>query len=134
VDDAIVVIENTHRIYHKYPLKIEQAAKYGAGEVFFPVLAGTLTTLGPFFPLLFWPGIIGNFMYYLPVTLIITLGASLFVAFIMNPVFAVSFMKRNEHQNPPKLKQTLIMTGIFLVIGLLGRIAGNAVFGNLMFV
>jgi multidrug efflux pump len=97
VDDAIVVIENTHRIYHKYEYDIKQSAKYAAGEVFIPVLAGTLTTLAPFFPLLFWPGIVGKFMKNLPITLIITLGASLFVAFVMNPVFAVSFMKKEEH-------------------------------------
>lgn len=97
VDDAIVVIENTHRIFHKYEYGIKQSAKYAAGEVFIPVLAGTLTTLAPFVPLLFWPGIIGKFMKNLPITLIITLGASLFVAFVMNPVFAVSFMKKDEH-------------------------------------
>lgn len=97
VDDAIVVIENTHRIFHKYEYDIRQSAKYAAGEVFIPVLAGTLTTLAPFVPLLFWPGIIGKFMKNLPITLIITLGASLFVAFVMNPVFAVSFMKKDEH-------------------------------------
>lgn len=135
VDDAIVVIENTHRIFHKYPhLNIVQSAKYGAGEVFLPVLAGTLTTLGPFVPLLFWPGIVGNFMYYLPVTLLITLGASLFVAFIMNPVFAVSFMKRNEHLNPPKLRQTIILTTAFIVFGIIGHLVNNRVFGNLMIV
>jgi len=64
-----------------------------AGEVFMPILSGTLTTLAPFFPLAFWPGIVGQFMHYLPVTLIITLFASLFVAYIFNPVFAVSFMQ-----------------------------------------
>ncbi|MBK8403600.1 MAG: efflux RND transporter permease subunit [Saprospiraceae bacterium] len=97
VDDAIVVIENTHRIFNKYKdLTIQKAANLAAGEVFIPVLTGTLTTLMPFAPLLFWPGIIGKFMSNLPVTLIITLGASLFVAFVMNPVFAVSFMTRDE--------------------------------------
>ncbi|MBK6823996.1 MAG: efflux RND transporter permease subunit [Saprospiraceae bacterium] len=97
VDDAIVVIENTHRIFNKYKdLTIQKAANLAAGEVFIPVLTGTLTTLMPFVPLLFWPGIIGKFMSNLPVTLIITLGASLFVAFVMNPVFAVSFMTRDE--------------------------------------
>src|ERR1043165_1931222 len=102
VDDAIVVIENTHRIYNRYDFGIVQAAKYAAGEVFLPVLAGTLTTLAPFFPLLFWPGIVGKFMKHLPITLIITLGASLFVAYVMNPVFAVSFMKKDDHDNKPK--------------------------------
>ncbi|MEJ7661578.1 MAG: efflux RND transporter permease subunit [Hymenobacter sp.] len=70
VDDAIVVIENTHRMLHEHPnLSTPKAAKFAAGEVFVPVLAGTLTTVAPFVPLLFWPGIVGSFMYYLPVTL-----------------------------------------------------------------
>jgi multidrug efflux pump subunit AcrB len=93
VDDAIVVIENTHRIYHNGKVPIVKAAKEAAGEVFIPVLAGTLTTLAPFFPLLLWKGLIGKFMIYLPTMLILTLAASLIVAFIINPVFAVSFMK-----------------------------------------
>ena len=92
VDDAIVVIENTHRLHRKNP-DINVAAKSAAGEVFMPILSGTLTTLAPFFPLVFWPGIVGQFMHYMPVTLIITLFASLFVAYIFNPVFAVTFMK-----------------------------------------
>ncbi|MFY8091576.1 MAG: efflux RND transporter permease subunit [Chitinophagaceae bacterium] len=102
VDDAIVVIENTHRIYNNGKVKVEHAAKEAAGEVFIPVLAGTLTTLAPFFPLLFWKGLIGKFMIYLPTMLILTLAASLIVAFIMNPVFAVSFMKPEgrEHEKP----------------------------------
>jgi len=94
VDDAIVVIENTHRIFMEAKGKVSstKAAMMAAGEVFIPVLAGTLTTLAPFFPLLLWPGIIGKFMIYLPLMLIFTLAASLIVAFLMNPVFAVDFM------------------------------------------
>ena len=101
VDDAIVVIENTHRL-HKLNPDINIAAKKAAGEVFMPILAGTLTTLAPFFPLAFWPGIVGQFMHYLPVTLIITLFASLFVAYVFNPVFAVSFMK-HEFEDEKKI-------------------------------
>jgi len=97
VDDAIVVIENTHRL-HRFIPDINVAAKRAAGEVFLPILSGTLTTLAPFFPLAFWPGIVGQFMHYLPVTLIITLFASLFVAYVFNPVFAVSFMKHEYDQ------------------------------------
>jgi multidrug efflux pump subunit AcrB len=93
VDDAIVVIENTHRIYDNGRVPIIRSAKEAAGEVFIPVLAGTATTLAPFFPLLFWKGIIGKFMIHLPTILILTLAASLSVAFIFNPVVAVSFMK-----------------------------------------
>lgn len=104
VDDAIVVIENTHRIFVEGKGKITSAlsARIAAGEVFIPVLAGTLTTLAPFFPLLFWPGIIGKFMIYLPTMLIFTLMASLVVAFIMNPVFAVDFMNHEEGEKKPK--------------------------------
>jgi multidrug efflux pump subunit AcrB len=126
VDDAIVVIENTHRIFNKYDFDIKQSAKYAAGEVFIPVLAGTMTTLAPFFPLLFWPGIIGKFMKNLPITLIITLGASLFVAFVMNPVFAVSFMKKEEH-GPSKLKDYkwgFIVFGLFAAFGYLSGSMG----------
>lgn len=126
VDDAIVVIENTHRLLHEHPeLSTEKAAKFAAGEVFVPVLAGTLTTVAPFVPLMFWPGIVGSFMYYLPVTLIITLMSSLVVAFIMNPVFAVSFMEREEHfeedlHSKPKLTKGLgIAVGVLVALGIL---------------
>ena len=78
VDDAVVVIENTHRIFANGKISIFKAARMAAGEVFLPVLTGTLVTLTPFIPLLFWPGIMGDFMYYLPFTLIIMLLASLF--------------------------------------------------------
>ncbi len=94
VDDAIVVIENTHRIYHDEHLPIVDAAKKAAGEVFLPVLSGTATTLAPFIPLVFWGGIFGKFMHFLPVTIIITLTASLLVAYLINPVFAVWFMEK----------------------------------------
>ncbi|MBL7799506.1 MAG: efflux RND transporter permease subunit [Chitinophagales bacterium] len=139
VDDAIVVIENTHRIFHQHPeFTIIQAAKYAAGEVFIPVLAGTLTTLAPFFPLLFWPGVVGKFMKNLPLTLIITLGASLFVAFVINPVFAVTFMKREDDTHVVTLKDVRIWIGIFIAFAVGGYathhfgIANFAVFSILM--
>jgi multidrug efflux pump subunit AcrB len=72
VDDAIVVIENTHRIFDNGKVPIKKAAKMAAGEVFLPVLSGTATTLAPFVPLAFWKGVIGEFMFYLPITLIVT--------------------------------------------------------------
>lgn len=131
VDDAIVVIENTHRIFNKYKhLSIVEAAKYAAGEVFVPVLAGTLTTLMPFFPLLFWPGIIGKFMSHLPVTLIITLGASLFVAFVMNPVFAASFMKRDEPGKVETLTSYRKVFIFFIGLALLGYFSMGKGLGN----
>jgi multidrug efflux pump subunit AcrB len=91
VDDAIVVIENTHRIFRKTGQSVATSAKYAAGEVFMPILSGTLTTLAPFVPLAFWPGVVGKFMVFIPITLIITLFASLIVAYVINPVFAVDF-------------------------------------------
>ncbi len=130
VDDAIVVIENTHRIYNRYDFNIVQSAKYAAGEVFLPVLAGTLTTLAPFIPLLFWPGIVGKFMKNLPITLIITLGASLFVAFVMNPVFAVSFMKKDDHNTKSKLSDYYKGLLFFLVVAVIGYATKNWGVGN----
>ncbi|GHA66460.1 efflux RND transporter permease subunit [Pontibacter akesuensis] len=126
VDDAIVVIENTHRIFQHSDLPIDKAAKVAAGEVFIPVLAGTLTTIAPFFPLLFWPGVVGEFMYFLPITLIVTLVSSLLVAFVINPVFAVSFMKK--HDTPTRgsrgSKGFWIFIGICTAIAVVGYIAG----------
>lgn len=98
VDDAIVVVENTHRLFANGRRRIDKAAKMAAGEIFLPVLAGTLTTIAPFLPLAFWDGVVGKFMFFLPITLILTLLASLVVAYIINPVFAVQFMKP-EHTN-----------------------------------
>jgi len=134
VDDAIVVIENTHRIFHKERLPIKVAAKKAAGEVFMPVLSGTMTTLAPFIPLAFWKGIVGKFMFFLPVTLIITLLASLLVAYIINPVFAVDFME-DEHAEEDRVKsargvkRTSIVMGIIAVLAYImgGFGAGNFV-------
>jgi multidrug efflux pump len=121
VDDAIVVIENTHRIYNNGKVPIIRSAKEAAGEIFIPVLAGTATTLAPFFPLLFWKGIIGKFMIYLPTMLILTLAASLIVAFIFNPVFAVSFMKP-EGREFDEPKKTLFKKPFFWVAIIFGGI------------
>jgi len=135
VDDAIVVIENTHRIYHNGKVPVLRSAKEAAGEVFIPVLAGTATTLAPFFPLLFWKGIIGKFMIYLPTMLILTLAASLIVAFIMNPVFAVSFMKPEgrEYDDSKKAIFKKWYWWAFWVIGLLNHLIGNHGTGNFLF-
>ncbi|MBC8048313.1 MAG: efflux RND transporter permease subunit, partial [Fimbriimonadaceae bacterium] len=132
VDDAIVVIENTHRIFANGKVPIKTAAKNAAGEVFIPVLAGTLTTLAPFVPLIFWPGVIGGFMHYLPVTLIITLLASLVVAYIFNPVFAATFMKPHVEGAKPGRRKQIRNSIIVGVIGLLISLSGNALLGNVI--
>ncbi len=100
VDNSIVVVENIYRHFMNTPgLKIHDAANIGTAEVAKPVFAGTLTTMAPFIPLAFWPGIFGEFMIFIPVTIIITLLASMLVAYTMNPVFAVSFMKYREEKD-----------------------------------
>jgi multidrug efflux pump subunit AcrB len=87
------------------------------GQVFTPVLSGTLTTLSPFVPLAFWDGLIGKFMFFLPITLIITLTASLMVAYIINPVFATDFMKPEEkdHKSNSKRNKRIKVISIVLV-------------------
>ena len=133
VDDAIVVIENSHRIFHDEKLPIKEAVRKATGEVFLPVLTGTITTLLPFIPLAFWKGVIGSFMFYLPITLIITLVASLLVAYIINPVFAVDFMTKEEYDGKQKInwtKGTTITSIGFIVISLISHIGGAHGFGN----
>jgi multidrug efflux pump len=131
VDDAIVVIENTHRIFANGKVPIIKAAKLAAGEVFMPVLSGTLTTLAPFFPLLFWQGVFGKFMFYLPMTMLITLFASLIVAYIINPVFAVDFMKPHvegaKHRTIDKgfYKTCIILTCVTVISYFVGFGVGN---------
>jgi len=134
VDDAIVVIENTHRIYMQGELTVVQAAKLAAGEVFVPILSGTLTTLAPFFPLAFWPGVIGKFMIFIPVTIIITLFASLIVAYIINPVFAVSFMKRDEEHKGMQRSRMWLISGVILFVALLMHLGHLRLPGNLLLV
>jgi multidrug efflux pump len=105
VDNSIVVVENVYRHFTTTPdLSVSAATKRGVGEVAVAVFTGTLTTMAPFLPLMFVPGIAGKFMSFLPVTIIITLFASMLVAYMINPVFAVSFMKRpfGEGENGKK--------------------------------
>jgi multidrug efflux pump subunit AcrB len=132
VDDAIVVIENTHRVFDNGKVPIRKAAKIAAGEVFMPVLSGTLVVLAPFVPLAFWPGTIGEFMFFLPVTLIVALLASLVVAYIMNPVFAADFMKPHDHDHSrTKFTKGYKITGvIFAALALIWYITGLFGLGN----
>lgn len=135
VDDAIVVIENTHRLYDNGKMPIMKAAKMAAGEVFIPVLAGTATVVAPFFPLLFWKGIIGKFMIYLPTILIFTLLASLIVAFLINPVFAVSFMRPDETEQSKANKYKILKKWwiyVMIIAGVLARLAGIKALGTVL--
>jgi multidrug efflux pump len=91
VDNAIVIVENIYRHYQSSGNRLE-AARTGTAEVAWPVITSTATTVAAFTPLLFWPGIMGGFMKYLPITLIITLICSLFVAMIISPTISSVFV------------------------------------------
>ena len=116
VDNSIVVVENVYRHFTTASdLSITEAAKRGVGEVSVAVFTGTLTTMAPFFPLIFMPGISGKFMSFLPITVIITLTASLLVAYMINPIFAVSFMKRPSKERAQKARRKLSLKNILLL-------------------
>jgi multidrug efflux pump len=100
VDNAIVVVENIYR-YIEEGYDNWRAASLATGEIALPIVASTFTTLAAFAPLLFWPGIAGEFMGYLPMTLIITLSSSLFVALIIVPVLCALFMKLDSAPSRP---------------------------------
>ena len=102
VDNAIVVVENIYR-YLEEGYDNFESAKKGTGEVAGPIIAGTATTLAAFFPMIFWPGTVGEFMGYLPKTLIITLSSSLFVGLIINPVICALFMTIDGDTNKAQL-------------------------------
>jgi multidrug efflux pump subunit AcrB len=95
VDDGIVVVENIYRHLQMGKDRV-QAAIDGTREVAIPVTTATITTIVAFLPIIFMPGIMGQFMKYLPITVMVTLAGSLFVAFVFNPVFASLFMNKNE--------------------------------------
>ncbi len=121
VDNGIVVVENIYRLLSEgYSLK--EASKYGVGEVAFPIIASTATTLAAFLPLALWPGMMGKFMYFLPVTLIIVLGSSLFVGLVVNPMLTSIYMKLEEKKAKPK--KIILYSSIFIIIGVVLIIGG----------
>lgn len=129
VDNGIVVVENIYR-YMDDGYSPSVAAKNGVGEVAWPIIASTATTLAAFLPLAIWPGMMGEFMKYLPITLIIVLTSSLFVALIINPVLTAVFMKVKE--KAPNKKKTIIIGLGFIIIGFLLVLANEILFGNML--
>ena len=121
VDNGIVVVENVYRFMDEGYPAIE-ATKKGVGEVAWPIIASTATTLAAFVPLALWPGIIGEFMQYLPITLIIVLGSSLFVALVINPVLLAVLMKVENEKTSNKrfLRSFILITSIGIVFIFLG--------------
>src|SRR5690606_36098654 len=97
VDNGIVVVENVYSLMAQGMPRL-QAAKQGLGEIAWPIIASTATTLMAFFPLGLWPGTIGKFMTIFPMTLSIVLGSSLFVALIINSMLTSRFMETREKE------------------------------------
>jgi len=121
VDNGIVTVENIYRLMQEGMNPID-AAKRGVGEVAVAIIASTATTVAAFIPLAFWPGLMGEFMKYLPITLIIVLSSSLFVALVINPVLASIYMKVTE--GVPNKKKLYTRAAIFAAIGVLLIILG----------
>jgi multidrug efflux pump len=136
VDNGIVVVENIYRYMQDGYSSIE-AAKFGTGEVAWPIIASTATTLAAFLPLAFWPGIMGEFMKFMPITLILVLGSSLFVALVINPVLTSRFMKVDTQADErsgyvTKRKNVFIGIAIMLLMAVAGHIINIDWIRNLM--
>jgi multidrug efflux pump len=95
VDNSIVVVDNIYRFVERGN-NVLDSAKYATAEIAMPIITSTATTLSAFIPLAFWTGIVGEFMVYLPITLIIVLSSSLFVALVIIPVFSKAFFREGE--------------------------------------
>lgn len=125
VDNGIVVVENIYRLMQEGFSGL-QAAKQGAGEVAIPIIASTATTLAAFFPLVFWKGTVGEFMKYLPITLIIVLASSLFVALVINPVITSGFMRAKADKAKTKTRNFIIYALAYVAVAsILYLIDGN---------
>ncbi|QCX37156.1 efflux RND transporter permease subunit [Aureibaculum algae] len=123
VDNGIVVVENVYRLMDEEGMSRIEAAKKGIGEIAFPIIISTATTVAAFIPLGLWPGIMGDFMMILPITLSVVLGSSLFVAIFFNSVLVSQFMSIDDENMP--LNRIIRTTVIIAVIGALIIIFGG---------
>ncbi|QRM88996.1 MMPL family transporter [Lacinutrix sp. WUR7] len=124
VDNGIVVVENVYRLMDEEGMGRIEAAKKGISEIAFPIIISTATTVAAFIPLGLWPGIMGDFMMILPITLSVVLGSSLFVAIFFNSVLVSQFMSIEDKDMP--LKQIIKTTSIIAIIGVLILLFGGA--------
>ncbi|MDX1439966.1 MAG: efflux RND transporter permease subunit, partial [Rubricoccaceae bacterium] len=131
VDNAVVILENIYRFREEGYSRWE-AAKGAVEEVGMAVAASTATTVAVFIPMLFWPGIIGKFMGFLPMTLIVTLSASLFVALVINPVIA-GFLIRLDSEIKKKERSTRQRRVIFGIVAFLALLIALANWKTLVF-
>lgn len=133
VDNGIVVVENVYRLMQEGKPSI-QAAKEGVGEVAWPIITSTATTLAAFLPLAFWDDLVGEFMKFLPITLIIVLSSSLFVALVINPVMTAMYMKIDEVGKDKPKQKSIITAGIFLILSTIFFLIGWIAMGSLALV
>ncbi|WP_339653502.1 efflux RND transporter permease subunit, partial [uncultured Salegentibacter sp.] len=136
VDNGIVVVENVYTLMDE-GMPRKQAAKQGLGEIAWPIIASTATTLAAFFPLGLWPGIIGSFMVIFPITLSIVLGSSLFVALIINSMLTSQFMRTEEEEFTKKrlikISSILAIFGaLLLIVGFVVDAGALRAFGNIL--
>ena len=132
VDNGIVVVENVYRLMDEEGMSRKEAAKKGIGEIAFPIIISTATTVAAFVPLGMWPGVMGEFMIYFPITLSVVLGSSLFVAIFFNSMLVSSFMETGEKELTRKqlIRLSIILGGFGLLISLFG--GSMSALGNLM--
>lgn len=142
VDNGIVVVENVYTLMDQGMPRIK-AAKQGIGEIAWPIIASTATTLAAFFPLGLWPGTIGKFMIYFPITLSVVLSSSLFVALVINAMLTSQFMKveEKEFKKNQLIRWSLILflvgaglvtAGYILNVGVFRGIGNLALFTAIM--
>ena len=131
VDNAIVVTENIYRFIQR-GYKIKDAVRQATSEVAVAIIASTLTTLAAFFPLIFWKELMGQFMKLLPITLIIVLSSSLLNALLFTPVLARILIKKEEEIKKPSVKNTLITSGILIVLAVPLYIIKKLTIANLL--
>ncbi len=124
VDNGIVVVENVYRLMDEEGIPRIEAAKQGISEIAIPIIISTATTIAAFIPLGLWPGVMGEFMIYLPITLSVVLGSSLFVAIFFNSVMVSQFMTIEDNDMPLKkiITLSIFITGIGLLILLFGGV------------
>ena len=132
VDNGIVVVENVYRLMDEEGMSRIEAAKKGISEIAFPIIISTATTVAAFIPLGLWPGLMGQFMIYFPITLSVVLGSSLFVAIFFNSVLVSQFMKVEDKDMP--LKNIIIISSILLGLGTFIYLFGgeNRILGSVM--
>ncbi|WP_026950486.1 efflux RND transporter permease subunit [Algoriphagus mannitolivorans] len=133
VDNGIVVVENIYRLMQEGK-PIQRAAKEGVGEVAWPIITSTATTLAAFLPLAFWDDLVGEFMKYLPITLIIVLSSSLFVALVINPVMTSLFMKVEDVSKDKPKQKSILVAGSFLILSTIFYLVGFTAMGSLALV